>query len=364
MKTFKEFMLIAEDKMSERLSKMSDSEFQQFLKGRSSEEANIFKARRSKVSSSIFRKNQTKPSPTSQRGSGGTPSGKGGPLATTKSSKLSTDVKPPVQKIKTNLNVSGGKKIPGLRSGAVSAGVIDTALEKEKGSGWARSLAKGTVSALGAAAGGALGAKVGGPVGAFVGGSGGAAAAGKAFDVAAGANAKERAAMRQQKRQSQAGGALIGIGGETKFDTKKHTMATGSGKQRKTVELGRTSVVTDPKTGKKEVGHLAYKDGKAVYKRADTSNAALAKTSSNPLERVGRTLFAGAYKEHDAKQKAEKLQKAAKSDIKRQQALGVKGSKNLVGPKIVGPKIVGPKIVGPAPAKPSAKPIPNPKNIK
>lgn len=298
----------------------------------------------------------TKPSSTPSGGGGGTPSGKGGDIVKSTPGKLSTDVRSARPVGKTDMtasNISRAKNAAkGLKTGAVLGGAIDTALEKSKGSGWVRSLAKGTASALGGLAGGAAGSALG-PVGTFAGGAAGSMAAGKAFDVAAGANAKERAAMRQQKRQSQAGGALKGIGGETKFDTKKHTMTTGSGKQRKTVELGRTSVVTDPKTGKKEVGHLAYKDGKAVYKRADTSNAALAKTSSNPLERIGRTLFSGAYKKHDEKMKAQKLQKAATSDIKRQQALGVKGSKNLVGPKIVGPKIVGPK-----------KPVPNVNNIK
>lgn len=319
----------------------------------------------SSTPSSTFRNNQTKspskapiakPSPTPPGGSGGTPSGKGGPIVKSTSGKLSTDVRSARPVGKTDMiasNISRAKNAAkGLKTGAVLGGAIDTALEKSKGSGWVRSLAKGTVSALGGLAGGAAGSALG-PVGTVAGGTAGSMAAGAAFDTVAGANAKERAAMRQQKRQSQAGGALKGIGGETKFDTKKHTMTTGSGKQRKTVELGRTSVVTDPKTGKKEVGHLAYKDGKAVYKRADTSNAALAKTSSNPLERIGRTLFAGAYKQHDAEMKAKKLKTAAERDIRRQQALGVKGSKNLVGPKIVGPKIVGPK-----------KPVPNVKNIK
>jgi hypothetical protein len=278
----------------------------------------------------------------SQKSGGTPPDGKNASALTRQSTALSTKVKP---------------KIPGLKAGGVISGVVGAADEKLRGSGNLRSalkgLATGTGAVLGGIAGGTAGTAVGGPLGTAIGGYGGqyagAELASKAFDVAAGANAKERAAMRQQKRQSQEGGALKGIGGKTTFDTKKGTMTTGSGPQKKTVQLAKTSVVKDPKTGKAEVGHLAYKDGKAVYKRADTSNAALAKTSSNPLERIGRTLFSGAYKQHDAKQKAAKIKQAAQSDIKRQQALGVKGSKNLVGPKIVGPKIVGP-------AKPSTPP--------
>jgi hypothetical protein len=148
-------------------------------------------------------------------------------------------------------------------------------------------------------------------------------AAGKAFDTAAGANAVGRKQIATANRKSQSGGALVGTGGKTTFDTKKNTITSGG----KTVQLGKTSVVTDPTTGKKDVGYLAKQGDKMVYKRADTKS--LAQTSSNPWERIG-------------KRAAQKLKAAATSDIKRQQSLGVKGSKNLVGPKIVGPKIVGP----------------------
>lgn len=213
-----------------------------------------------------------------------------------------------------------GLKAPGVRSGGVLAGAIDTALEKSSGSGWARSLAKGTTTALGTIAGGALGSAAG-PVGTFAGGTAGGMAASKAFDTAAGANAVQRRALATANRRSQVGGALVGIGGKTTFDTKKGTMTTGSGSQRRTVQLGKTSVVTGP-GGKQDVGYLAYKGGKAVYKRADTKN--LAQTSSNPLERIGRSLFAGAYKKSDAYAAAKKFQQARASDVARNKSLGVK----------------------------------------
>jgi len=226
-----------------------------------------------------------------------------------------------------------GSKLPKLPAGAgkalrvagkivgPAAAALDVADERSKGSGWLRSGLKAATVAAGGALGGAAGS-IGGPVGSFAGATGGAVAASKAFDVAAGANAKERAAMATANRRSQAGGALAGIGGKTTFDTKKNTMTTGVGPQRKTVQLAKTSVVTGPK-GKQETGYLAYKGGQAVYKRgADPST--LAKTSSNPLERIGRSLFAGAYKKSDAAAAAKKLDQARQSDIKRQQALGVK----------------------------------------
>ena len=209
------------------------------------------------------------------------------------------------------------KNLKGLKGGSVLSGVIDTALEKSSGSGWARSLAKGTASALGALGGGALGSAAG-PVGTVVGGAAGSMAAGKAFDTVAGANAVGRKAIATDNRKSQSGGGLVGTGGKTTFDTKKNTITSGG----KTAQLGKTSVVNDPKTGKQGVGYLAYKGGKAVYKRPDTKS--LAQTSSNPLERIGRSLFAGAYKDNDAKLATTKLAAARASDATRNQKLGVK----------------------------------------
>ena len=206
-----------------------------------------------------------------------------------------------------------------------ASAVLDVADERSKGSGWLRSLAKGAVVAAGGAAGGA-GGSVAGPVGTVAGAVGGSMAASKAFDTVAGANAVERKAIATANRKSQSGGEIKGIGGPTSFSQKKPGgaafMSTGSGPQRKTVELAKTSVVTDPKTGKQEVGNLAFKGGQAVYKRADTKS--LAQTSSNPFERIGRTIAAGAYKDNDAKLAAAKLATARASDATRNQKLGVK----------------------------------------
>ena len=206
------------------------------------------------------------------------------------------------------------------------ASSLSSAVPGAIGGGVAGGLGSSLSGVSGAATGGALGGAAGsvaGPVGSVGGAVGGSMAASKAFDVAAGANAAQRKAMATANRQRQSGGALTGIGGKTTFDTKKGTMTTGAGSQKRTVTLGKTSVVTDPKTGKQEVGHLAYKGGKAVYKRA-ADPSTLAQTSSNPLERVGRSLFAGAYKKQDQAQKQKALEKARQSDAKRQKDLGVK----------------------------------------
>lgn len=224
--------------------------------------------------------------------------------------------------VKTATKTAGKGILKGLGKlvGPASA-VLDVADERSKGSGWLRSLAKGATVAAGGALGGA-GGSVAGPVGTVAGAVGGSVAASKAFDVAAGANAKERKAIATANRQGQSGGALKGIGGKTTFDTKKNTITTGTGAQRKTAQLAKTSVVNDPKTGKQEVGNLAYKGGKAVYKRSDTKS--LSQTSSNPLERIGRSLFAGAYKQSDTANAAKKLNQARSSDATRNKALGVK----------------------------------------
>jgi len=244
---------------------------------------------------------------------------------------------------------------------------IETAAQKSRGRRTGSALAMGATKPAGGlagmkagAAGGAAIGSLAGPIGAAVGGVVGGIGgyytgsnlAGKASETVAGATGKEKTAMATANRQRQAGGGLAGIGGQTTFSKGKDGtgfMSTGVGNQRKTVQLAKTSVVKDPKTGKLETGNLAFKDGKAVYKRA-ADPSTLAQTSSNPLERVGRSLFAGAYKQQDEKARQARLAQAVQSDIKRQRELGVKGSQNLVGPKIVGPKIVGPK---PTPSKPA-----------
>ena len=199
---------------------------------------------------------------------------------------------------------------------------VDAALtfgrEKKTGSGNLRAAAKAATVWAGGAL-GAAGGSVAGPVGTIAGGAGGAMAADAAFDVVAGANAKTRAAMAKANRERQAGKQIVGSGGNTTFDTKRNTITTGG----KTAKLAKTSVVTDPTTGKKEVGYLAYKDGKAVYKRGQDPSS-LAKTSSNPLERIGRSLFPGAYVDHDKKKADEKLKKAAENDAAYQKALSGK----------------------------------------
>ena len=315
MKTFQQFMLIAEDKMGERLGNMSDADFDQFLKGRTPGESQTYKEKRvkfkkTKVSSKDAGFGNQSNTQTPPKGTQTPPRGTQTPPKSS-SSLVSSTTKQAAK--------STGKSIL-RRLGKVvgpAAAALDVADEKSKGSGWARSLAKGAVVAAGGALGGAAGSAAG-PVGTIAGGIGGAEAASKAFDVAAGANAKERKGIAAANRKTQAGGSIKGVGGKTTFDTKKNTITSGG----KTAQLGKTSVVTNPKTGKQEVGNLAYKNGQAVYKRSDTKS--LAQTSSNPFERIGRTINPNAYKQSDAANAAKKLNQARQSDVARNKALGVK----------------------------------------
>ena len=251
--------------------------------------------------------------------------------------------KPSVGKPPIGVKPSGvlGKlgKLAGPLGVAADVG-LETMDQKSRGRKTGSALAMGATKAAGGLAGakaGALtGAKFGsvlGPkgaaVGAAVGGLGGYLAgsgiAGKASETIAGATGKEKAAMATANRQRQAGSAVKGIGGSTSFSQKKPGgpafMSTGSGAQRKTVQLAKTGVVQ--RGGQSVAGYLAKKDGKAVYK-AGPDPSTLAKTSTNWLERVGRTVAKGAYKAHDAKVAAKKLATARASDAARNLKLGVK----------------------------------------
>jgi len=361
MKTFKEFILEENAnkivQFKRKLAGATDPAEIKRLRQAIADAQKSYDAKNNPLSGQQYKAPEVpkKAGPGTRAGGGAPPTGtpaKPSAIVRSGPSALSTEVKPPVQRIPINSNVPGGRRIPGLKSGAALSAVVGAADEKMKGSGNLRALAKGATMAVGTVLGGLGGGALGslaGPTGTVIGGYAGQAAgaelSGKAFDTVAGANAVTRKAMATANRQRQAGGGLAGIGGQTTFSKGKDGtgfMSTGVGNQRKTVQLAKTSVVKDPKTGKLETGNLAFKDGKAVYKRA-ADPSTLAQTSSNPLERVGRSLFAGAYKQQDEKARQDRLAQAVKSDIKRQRELGVKGSQNLVGPKIVGPKIVGPK---------------------
>ena len=150
------------------------------------------------------------------------------------------------------------------------------------------------------------------------------------------------------------GSTLTGTGGPTSVSKNKDGtgfMSTGSGSQRKTVQLAKTQLVKDPTTGKQRVGDLAYKGGKAVY----LARPSAASSDTNLLSRLSRATGIGGQRERDSAAAKKDYRAALKNTQTYQKKLGIT-PKPAVGPKIVGPKIVGPKIVGakPAPPKPPA----------
>ena len=160
------------------------------------------------------------------------------------------------------------------------------------------------------------------------------------------------------------GSALTGTGGPTSVSQNKDGtgfMSTGVGSQRKTVQLAKTQLVRDPKTGQQRVGDLAYKGGKPVYlARASTASRDANSSPAGTFRNVQRALNFGGQRERDQAAAKSEYRAALKNTQTYQKKLGIT-PKPVVGPKIVGPKIVGPKIVGPkivgakpAPPKPPA----------
>ena len=156
------------------------------------------------------------------------------------------------------------------------------------------------------------------------------------------------------------GSALTGIGGKTTTskDAKGNAfMSTGAGSQRQTVQLAKTQLVRDPKSGKQVVGDLAFKGGKPVY----LARPSVSSRETHLAARVGRALNIGRFSKAAEQQAAQQEYRTAlKNTQTYQKKLGItpkaadaqKLPGQGVGPKKVGsakvgPKIVGPKLVGP-----------------
>ena len=210
---------------------------------------------------------------------------------------LSTNVKPPVQQIKTNMNVPGGR----IRGGSLSAIMMALEMKQRKDEG--QTNVQAGLGAGGAALGGqlgwmagakagalagaalgsivpGLGTGVGAAVGAIVGGLaagyGGAMLGGNLADNLTGVNAAKERASRG------------GIGGAVKG---------GYGlKGQSFKDAPKTMVMTDDK-GRPFVGHKAMKNGKLTYTRPPKPGTG----TTNPLEMLGRFINPGAYKDNDTR---------------------------------------------------------------
>lgn len=342
MKTFKEFVTEASG-----FANMSDYDFERWIKANP---ASAEKAR--KVRS---QQKRTVKTPSQPQGQPFKPQGKPGSQGNTQTGYTSN--KTTGQRTSTRSGFKSPKvNVPSsLKSAAGVAGraagpaltAVDAALtykgrrsqgetRKRAAAGTAAQVGTGLAAATagakaGAAAGSVLGPKgalVGGLVGGGVGYVAGSEVGKRAFNVAAGASPAQKKAMDVSRRQSQAGTGIVGTGGPTKVDTKKNTITTGG----KTVALPKMQV--NPQTGK--AGYLAYKGGQATYKSGPDPST-LAKTSSNPLERFGRTINPGAYTKQDAAARAAQLKQAQAGTASYKKSLS-EPSKPSTTPKPVTPK--------------------------
>ena len=189
-----------------------------------------------------------------------------------------------------------GGMVRGVASKAtlpVTAGIEGAAeiLAPEKQASVPRTVIKKGAQLAAASKGAQLGAKIGslgGPwgraIGGIVGGGIGYATAGSGFETVAGQTPTEKKAAAKLNRDVQ--------------QMQKPSVDPGAFDTRPL-----QTVVKDPTTGKETVGYLTKQNYQGQeftgYKAADTSNAARAASSSNWLERIGRTINPKAYEKSD-----------------------------------------------------------------
>ena len=232
---------------------------------------------------------------------------------------LSANVKPPVQQIKTNMNVPGGR----IRGGSLSAIMMALEMKQRKDEGqtnvqaglgaggsalggqlgWMAGAKSGAIAgaALGTivpGVGNGVGAAVGAIVGGLAAGYGGAMLGGKLADDFSGVNA-----TKERNNRGGIGGAIKGGYGLKKQEFK---------------DAPKTSIITDDK-GRPSIGHKALRNGKLHYVRSPQPGTG----TKNPLEMLGRFINPGAYKENDAKLTRQKHKEAMVNALEGAKAQGM-----------------------------------------
>ena len=207
--------------------------------------------------------------------------------------------------------------------------------------GWRTGLKLG--SSLGSRIAGPRGALVGGALGAIGGSIAGSSAAGRLSDKLTGGSkaptekdyekARQKYGVTQSRKVSaksgtygaKQGSALTGIGGKTVVSKDKEGasfMSTGVGSQRKTVQLAKTQLIRDPKTGKQTVGDLAFKGGKPVY-LARPSVASRDTGLGGSFRNISRATGIGGQRERDAAAAKGEYRTALKNTQTYQKKLGI-----------------------------------------
>lgn len=164
---------------------------------------------------------------------------------------------------------------------------------------------------------------------------------------------------------SKMGSAITGSGGPNTFVelNKKNVpfLSTGSGSNRRTVQLPSTKLVRDPKSGRQVVGDLAYRSGSPVYMaRGSTSSRDTSASIGGAWRNLQRSLNIGGQRQRDAEASKREYRTAlantqrytkglniSTQSATKQKLPGYGVGSGKVGPAKVGPKIVGQGIVGP-----------------
>jgi len=337
MKTFREF--IAEDKIGERLGKMSDADFEQFLKGRTPGEEKEFRAKRATYTTSgtagrgvqdaARQAGQQRTQPPS--GGGKPPSGGGKPPAGATPSGGTTSAAP---------NTSGFR-IPRPTRGQAAVGLVNVGLgaldyKQRRDAGQTRVQAGSAAasSAAGGQAGWMTGAKLGtalpiphpvakgaaviglGLAGSMLGSSGASALSDKLTGVSRQPTEKDYEKARQKigTTSSRKVAAQSGV-----YGARSGSAIVGTGEKTPTkTQLPKTMLLPGNK-----VGDLAYKGGKPVYlTRASVASRDVG--LGGVLRNISRTTGIGGQRERDAAATKREYRTALASTQKYYRDIGVR----------------------------------------
>jgi len=232
---------------------------------------------------------------------------------------LSRNVKSPMQRINTNMNVPGGR----IRGGSLSAIMMALEMKQRKdegqtnaqaGLGAGASALGGQLGWMGGAKAGAIagaalgsiipglgtgvGAAVGAIVGGLAGGYGGSMLGGKLADDFSGVNS-----IKERNSRGGIGGSIKGGWGL---------------KEQSFKDAPKTQIMTDEK-GRPFVGHKALRNGKLHYVRGSQPGTG----TSNPLEMLGRMINPGAYRDSDSRLALKKQREVMMNSLENFQSQGM-----------------------------------------
>jgi len=353
MKTFREFMVIAEGSLGD----MSDADFERWVESNRGRGTAAIEAARRRRAQQIKARTVGGPTPQGQpfnpKGRPGSPGNSQGGYATNRGSGR----QPPGGQPPTPQSKPPGFRIPRPTAGQVGRGALGAAEigltgyniytgtkeRQSKGEPLATALPKESGKAgsalLAATAASTAASRVlpknpfinvpGSLVAGALGYAAGDKAAGdiiKKIEDPFGNKAKldkviqKRAVQTSRQQASKAGvygatkgSGIVGTGGPTTFNKAANTITTGG----KTAQLPKTQILPGGR-----VGDLAYRGGKATY----LARASVASRDTNVLSRLSRATGIGGQRERDAAASNRERQQAMQNTLKYRQQLGITGT--------------------------------------